>query len=193
MRAWLRWVFGASVALYGCAAIIDLRDDYRLGDGEDAGVDGTAGEGCTNGALDGTESDVDCGGTCPKCAVGRRCQIAADFTSGVWQGGPEDLPGAALRRRREERRRDGRGLRGELRAVRARRDLQRARGLRGLRGRRRRRGTALGLREEPVHDVRPRRDVDEQDALGDAVRLEGVHPHGLRSRAKEDDVLRRRR
>ena len=42
---------------------------------------GTAGT-CTDGAQDGTETDVDCGGgTCAPCPVGKKCQISADCAS----------------------------------------------------------------------------------------------------------------
>lgn len=33
---------------------------------------------CTNGVKDGSESDVDCGGTCAKCQAGQSCSLAAD-------------------------------------------------------------------------------------------------------------------
>jgi hypothetical protein len=37
---------------------------------------------CANGVLDaGSESDVDCGGTCPRCANGKTCTSRADCTS----------------------------------------------------------------------------------------------------------------
>jgi hypothetical protein len=31
----------------------------------------------------GTETDVDCGGSCPKCATGLSCKAATDCTDGV--------------------------------------------------------------------------------------------------------------
>jgi hypothetical protein len=42
---------------------------------------------CTDLVQDGTESDVDCGGTCPVCAVGKNCGAAVDCSSGVCAGG----------------------------------------------------------------------------------------------------------
>ena len=36
---------------------------------------------CTDGARDGNETDVDCGGSCPRCAVGRACAIDQDCSS----------------------------------------------------------------------------------------------------------------
>jgi hypothetical protein len=43
---------------------------------------------CSDGARNGNETDVDCGGgTCPKCAIGKDCQQARDCASGVCQNG----------------------------------------------------------------------------------------------------------
>jgi hypothetical protein len=43
---------------------------------------------CTDGAQNGNETDVDCGGpTCPKCAEGKRCSVATDCATGVCSGG----------------------------------------------------------------------------------------------------------
>jgi hypothetical protein len=36
---------------------------------------------CSNGQLDGSETDVDCGGTCPACADKQRCKIDQDCAS----------------------------------------------------------------------------------------------------------------
>ncbi len=42
---------------------------------------------CTNGSRDGTETDVDCGGTsCPACADGKACTAPADCVDGVCNG-----------------------------------------------------------------------------------------------------------
>jgi hypothetical protein len=38
---------------------------------------------CADGKKNGTETDVDCGGACPKCADGLLCGVATDCTSGV--------------------------------------------------------------------------------------------------------------
>jgi hypothetical protein len=38
---------------------------------------------CTNQIQDGTESDVDCGGTCAACADGKRCQTGSDCAGRV--------------------------------------------------------------------------------------------------------------
>lgn len=51
------------------------------------GICGEAPAGCTNGALDPGESDVDCGGTsCPACGLGERCAAGADCESGSCVG-----------------------------------------------------------------------------------------------------------
>ena len=48
---------------------------------------------CTDGQQNGEESDVDCGGHCPKCAIGQHCDLDSDCGSGVCTGaashGPE--------------------------------------------------------------------------------------------------------
>ncbi|MBI4705981.1 MAG: SBBP repeat-containing protein [Deltaproteobacteria bacterium] len=42
---------------------------------------------CADGAKNGSETDVDCGGGCPACADGKKCKLAADCTSGFCEGG----------------------------------------------------------------------------------------------------------
>jgi len=42
---------------------------------------------CSDGYLNGSESDVDCGGSCAACNVGRRCFGGADCTTGLCVGG----------------------------------------------------------------------------------------------------------
>ena len=43
---------------------------------------------CTDGIKNGSETDVDCGGSCPtKCSPGRECLVPGDCTSGVCTGG----------------------------------------------------------------------------------------------------------
>ena len=37
---------------------------------------------CANKTLDGTETDTDCGGTCPRCGASRKCKSDADCLSG---------------------------------------------------------------------------------------------------------------
>ena len=57
---------------------------------------------CTDGVLNGTETDVDCGGaSCPACLPGRFCAVAADCTSQLCQSqrcampATSDLPAVA--------------------------------------------------------------------------------------------------
>jgi hypothetical protein len=42
---------------------------------------------CVNGIEDGDESDVDCGGSCPKCNRGARCRDGSDCRSRTCEGG----------------------------------------------------------------------------------------------------------
>lgn len=42
---------------------------------------------CSNALKDGTETDVDCGGTCGPCTTGQRCGVGADCTSYVCAAG----------------------------------------------------------------------------------------------------------
>lgn len=42
---------------------------------------------CTNGALDPGETDIDCGGTCPRCAPGKACSTRADCASALCTAG----------------------------------------------------------------------------------------------------------
>src|SRR5262249_23511990 len=52
---------------------------------------------CTDGVKDFGETDVDCGGPCPDCAQGRRCDNLSDCQSGVcMDGGCCDKPCAGL-------------------------------------------------------------------------------------------------
>ena len=50
-------------------------------------IAGDCTNGCDDGVKDGTETDVDCGGACAKCAVGKMCQLDADCTSSTCIGG----------------------------------------------------------------------------------------------------------
>lgn len=42
---------------------------------------------CTDKLQNGTETDVDCGGTCPKCGVGKNCGSGADCSTGICKSG----------------------------------------------------------------------------------------------------------
>lgn len=51
---------------------------------------------CTDGVKNGNESDKDCGGSCPACAIGRGCETGADCASQVCGSGRTCLgPGCA--------------------------------------------------------------------------------------------------
>ena len=56
---------------------------------------------CSDGILNGNESDVDCGGSCAACGNGRRCDFNSDCASGVCSGaglcsaGTTGLPSSA--------------------------------------------------------------------------------------------------
>ncbi|HEY8926157.1 MAG TPA: hypothetical protein VIU64_17360, partial [Polyangia bacterium] len=51
------------------------------------GPDVPAGSPCANNVLDGTETDIDCGGAaCGPCANGKRCALATDCAGGVCTG-----------------------------------------------------------------------------------------------------------
>ena len=41
---------------------------------------------CTDGVQNGSETDVDCGGTCAKCAAGQGCQVPGDCSTGQCDG-----------------------------------------------------------------------------------------------------------
>jgi hypothetical protein len=47
-----------------------------------SGAGGSAGASCDDQLLDGDETDVDCGGSCPPCANDKSCEVAADCESG---------------------------------------------------------------------------------------------------------------
>lgn len=55
----------------------------------------TAAPSCTDGTHNGTETDVDCGGSCPPCGDGKKCGSALDCLSGWCQSGVCCTPGAA--------------------------------------------------------------------------------------------------
>lgn len=70
------------LAVAGCPLAVD--DPYVVGDG-DASTGGSAGAGataCNDGAKNGDETDVDCGGgTCSPCGLGKSCGTDADCKS----------------------------------------------------------------------------------------------------------------
>lgn len=53
----------------------------------DAGNDTAPTPTCTDQTRNGNETDVDCGGSCPKCGTGAMCGVPADCTSGLCPSG----------------------------------------------------------------------------------------------------------
>jgi|SRR5579871_6080203 len=45
------------------------------------------GNSCSDGVVDGNETDIDCGGSCAACGLGRRCLVGSDCTTGNCAGG----------------------------------------------------------------------------------------------------------
>ncbi len=67
------------------AAPADAGMDTALVDADvdDAsGEDSTSSASCADGLQNGAETDVDCGGSCPKCATGNSCALGTDCASG---------------------------------------------------------------------------------------------------------------
>ncbi len=71
------WVWGL-VLFVGCGTV----SDSFTGDASQ----------CANGAKDGNEADVDCGGSCAACGTGKSCQRAQDCASGFCTNGKCDPP-----------------------------------------------------------------------------------------------------
>lgn len=57
------------------------------GEGQGDGAGGEVGPSCSDGVLDGDEVDVDCGGACGRCAIGRACRAGGDCASGACNAG----------------------------------------------------------------------------------------------------------
>lgn len=55
--------------------------------GDPAAAGATTGSSCQDGTLNGTETDVDCGGGCSPCATGGACVINADCAAGLFCDG----------------------------------------------------------------------------------------------------------
>jgi len=78
-------VVGGWVVAGGCTVLTGVTD-YETVAGGIGGAGGTittsdGGSDCTNGELDGSETDVDCGGSCDQCAGGQICKVAGDCTT----------------------------------------------------------------------------------------------------------------
>lgn len=55
--------------------------DSIVNPGDDSDADGDSDDHCEDGALNGDETDVDCGGSCGACGVGRSCVLDEDCLS----------------------------------------------------------------------------------------------------------------
>ena len=80
---WERLVL-AVVMLAGCREVFGLEPPHRIGGDDD--VDAPAADApasCTDQQLSPGETDVDCGGVCPPCAVGDTCVGHLDCVTGV--------------------------------------------------------------------------------------------------------------
>ena len=56
------------------------------GGGTGPGGGTSPGQTCSDGVKNGSETDVDCGGSCPRCADGKACLVANDCLSGTCSG-----------------------------------------------------------------------------------------------------------
>ncbi|MCG8418820.1 MAG: hypothetical protein MJE77_12855 [Proteobacteria bacterium] len=83
----LLWMMGVG-AVVGCQDLLSL-DVVVPGladagpDGSGPGADAMATATCSDGQQNSDESDVDCGGSCPRCAAGQRCNSSGDCQSGA--------------------------------------------------------------------------------------------------------------
>lgn len=81
----------ADGSTYGpCTGEVQPRSE--ICDGLDNNCNGITDEGevcaalCSDGIKGGLETDVDCGGICPACTVGKSCAVNSDCTSGICSG-----------------------------------------------------------------------------------------------------------
>ncbi|MBK6532720.1 MAG: hypothetical protein IPF99_24935 [Deltaproteobacteria bacterium] len=49
---------------------------------------------CDDRVRNGTETDVDCGGSCARCALCQSCTVGSDCASGTWAHGRRAAPSA---------------------------------------------------------------------------------------------------
>ncbi|HJZ87197.1 MAG TPA: hypothetical protein VKN99_18615 [Polyangia bacterium] len=69
--------------LMGAAVAVGMGSCAGSDQGPAPGADGQAAASCRDGIRNGTETDIDCGGTCPPCADLKACAAATDCSSGV--------------------------------------------------------------------------------------------------------------
>ncbi|HEY8378771.1 MAG TPA: hypothetical protein VIK91_19900, partial [Nannocystis sp.] len=80
----------------GDGACLGCLDDLDCPQGQTCIANMCVPPSCENGAKDGQETDVDCGGpTCPPCPPGGDCAIGSDCASGVCQAGVCQPPSCA--------------------------------------------------------------------------------------------------
>src|SRR4051794_13788156 len=107
MRSMRTWCVGGALALAlggaaGCPGSVDsVSTSHPAGSGGTGsgtgpasgssgtgpGSGGAGGPACTDGKQGGDETDVDCGGGCPPCAMGQGCAEPGDCLSGICAGG----------------------------------------------------------------------------------------------------------
>ena len=163
----------------------DVKTDVKVDVPADVPVDlptgvDVPGPTCTDRVLNGNETDVDCGGSCPGCPVGNDCGVAADCQSGVCTGGK--CTGRQLHRRRQERQRDRRRLRRRLPGLRRGQGLPRRH---RLRERRLLRAASARRRPAPTGS-RTRRETDVDcggSACSEVRRRQGVRQRRATARA----------
>jgi hypothetical protein len=61
-------------------------NDYPCTSGTCQDGNCVAGPTCSDNAKNGSETDIDCGGSCPPCATGKACLVGGDCVSGNCQG-----------------------------------------------------------------------------------------------------------
>jgi hypothetical protein len=96
VRRWISLACGLSFAA-ACADLGGLSnttsdagvttDGQPLADASGGGADHALGEAsnltCSDGVQNGTETDIDCGGECPPCAVGKHCDVNGSCGAGI--------------------------------------------------------------------------------------------------------------
>lgn len=98
MKANTKWIaLGLLVVVAGCNAVAGIREPIldegvNGGSGGDGGAGGAGGMGgmgpaCNDGAWNGSETDLDCGGGCSPCDTGKACKISGDCLSKICKGG----------------------------------------------------------------------------------------------------------
>src|SRR5581483_8926401 len=64
----------------------DASDGAPLSDAGAHDASMEVGASCTDNTRNGDETDIDCGGSCGRCGVGKTCQLNADCASGACNG-----------------------------------------------------------------------------------------------------------